>query len=190
MCDVALVQVRERLQQLLQDSFRLVLGEPSLRLCLQVRMQTLTLRILHHQIDELRSVNRLMQLNNVRMGEPAQNANLSDGLLLALGLLQLGSIVLLNGHLLTTGLVYALLDDSVGSVTDLLPEVVHVQITAVWRCKLVRVHEGPGLRIMESCRCPVEGAIERVAIGTGLVGCCHHEVIAVVHPAVEEGVAH
>ena len=86
--------------------------------------------------------------------------------------------------------MHALFDDSVGSVTDLLPEVVHVQVTAVWRCKLVRVHEGPGLRIMESCRCPVEGAIERVAIGTGLVGCCHHEVIAVVHPAVEEGVAH
>ena len=59
------------------------------------------------------------------MGQAGQNSDLADRLLLPLSVLQLRPVVLLYRDFLSTGLVDALFDHSVGADTDLIAEMVH-----------------------------------------------------------------
>ena len=59
------------------------------------------------------------------MGQAGQNSDLANGLLLALRVLQLRSVVLFYRDFLSTGLVDAFFDYSVGTDTDLIAKVVH-----------------------------------------------------------------
>lgn len=102
-------------------------------------MQGLSLSILHHQVHELRRVDRLEQLDHSIMVKSAQDSDLSDGLLFALRLLELGPVVLLNRHFLSTWLEDALFHNSVGSVANLLAKVVHIQVVAVGSREFLRV---------------------------------------------------
>ena len=102
-------------------------------------MQGLTLRIFHHQVDELGCVDRFVQLYHPVVVQSTQDSDLSDGLFLALRVLQLGPIVLLNGHFLATGLIDALFDHCVGPMPNLLAKVVHIQVITVRCGELLRV---------------------------------------------------
>ena len=146
---IARVKVHQRAEHLLNYPFRLVLWEASLVLCLQVRVKTLTLGIFHHQIDVLGRVYSLIELDNVGMGQTAQYSDLSNRLFLALRVTQLGSVVLLDGDLLTAGLVNALFDDGVGAYTDLVAHVVHAQVVAIGCREFLRLQStaAVGLRI-------------------------------------------
>ena len=59
------------------------------------------------------------------MGQAGQNSDLADRLLLALRVLQLRPVILLYRDFLSTGLVDAFFDYSVGTDTDLIAEMVH-----------------------------------------------------------------
>lgn len=75
------------------------------------------------------------------MIELAQDANLSNSLLLTLSFLQLTSIVLLDGDLITRGLVDTLFDDSISAVAYLLAKVVRVELVAVGGLELPRARQ-------------------------------------------------
>ena len=124
MCDVALVEVHERPQHLLDDALGLILREAPLILSFQVGVEALPHRVLHDQVDILWRVDRLVQLDYVRMGQAGQNSDLADRLLLPLRVLQLRPVVLLYRDFLSTGLVDAFFDHSVGTDTDLIAEMV------------------------------------------------------------------
>ena len=59
------VQVHQGPQNLLNDSLCLIFLEAPLVLSFQVRMQTFPLRILHHQVNILRSIDCLEQFNDI-----------------------------------------------------------------------------------------------------------------------------
>ena len=56
MGDVTFVKVVQCYEELLNDSLCLLLWEKTLRLSFKVRIQALTLHILHHEVDVLRCV--------------------------------------------------------------------------------------------------------------------------------------
>ena len=90
-----------------------------------MRVKTLSHGILHDQVDVLRRVNCLIQLDYIRMGQTAQNSDLTDSLFLALSVLKLRPVVLLYGNFLSTRLMDAFFDNSVRAYTDLVSHVVN-----------------------------------------------------------------
>ena len=88
-------------------------------------VQTLSHGVLHDQVDVLRRVNRLIQLDYIRMGQTAQNSDLTDSLFLALSILKLRPVVLLYGNFLSTWLMDAFFDNSVRADPNLVAHVVH-----------------------------------------------------------------
>ena len=88
-------------------------------------VQTLSHGVLHDQVDVLRRVNRLIQLDYIRMGQTAQNSDLTDSLFLALSILKLRPVVLLYGNFLSTWLMDAFFDNSVRTDPNLVAHVVH-----------------------------------------------------------------
>lgn len=65
MCHVALVQVRQRIKQLFDDPLGLLLRESPLWRRFQMRMQRLSLSVLHHQVYVLWRVYGLVELNYI-----------------------------------------------------------------------------------------------------------------------------
>ena len=65
MCDVALMEVHERPQNLLDDPLCLVLREAPLILSFQVGVEALSHRVLHDQVDILWRVDRLVQFDYI-----------------------------------------------------------------------------------------------------------------------------
>ena len=92
----------------------------------------------------MRRINRLIQLDDILMVQLAQNADLPYRLLLPLSLLQLRAVVLLNSDALSARPMNALLDHCVGTVADLLAEVVDVEIGAVGRSEVLSYQQVRG----------------------------------------------
>jgi len=90
-----------------------------------MRVQALSFGELHDQVYELWRVDGLVELDDVGVGQTAQNPDLSDGLFFAMRLLELASVVLLDRNSLTGGLVHTLFDYCVGTAANLLAEVVY-----------------------------------------------------------------
>ena len=65
MCDVALMEVHERPQNLLDDPLGLVFREAPLILSFQVSVEAFPHRVLHDQVDILWRVDRLVQFDYV-----------------------------------------------------------------------------------------------------------------------------
>ena len=141
MCHVALVQVRQRVEQLLNDALSFLLREPPLRRGFQVRVKRLSLRVLHDQVDVLGCVDRLVELDHVAVVELAEDADLADRLLLSLRFFELGTVVLLDRDPLTSRSMNALLHHCVCATANLLAKVIGVEIAAVRRCKIFSEQE-------------------------------------------------
>ena len=100
-------------------------------------MKTLALDVIHNEIDVLRCVNRFVKFDDTIVIESAQNTDFSDRLLLPLDVHELLSVVLLDRNLFSTRLVDALFHHGIGTVTNLLAEMVLVDIGAVGRGELI-----------------------------------------------------
>ena len=73
------------------------------------------------------------------MVELAEDSDLANGLLLALGFFELGAVVLLNSDSLTSRPMDALLNDSVSATANLFAKVICVEIAAVWRREIFAI---------------------------------------------------
>ena len=69
MGDIALVQVAQSRQQLLDDSFGFVLWKPPLWLGFKMCVQTLTLDVLHDEVDVLRRVDGLVKFHHAAVAK-------------------------------------------------------------------------------------------------------------------------
>ena len=194
MCDIALVKIHERAQYLFDNTLGLILWEAALILCLQVRVQALAHGVLHDQVDVLWRVNRLIQLDYIRMCQTTQYSDLSNSLFLALCILKLRPVVLLDGDLLSTRLMDAFFDNSVCTDTDLIAHMVHVQVVAVWGWELLRLQSITDLRISTTslseigspkAGCPVSVGI--VIIATQIIAIISSLVL--LHPAIEKSIS-
>lgn len=131
------MQVCQHLNNLFYDIFSFIFWKSTVRLSFQIRMKRFTLCILHNQVYVVRTINCLEQLYNICMVQSRKNSNLSLGLLLALGVNKLQSIVLLYCYSLTWRLMSTLLHYSVSPLSNLPTEVVNIDIWAVWGRELV-----------------------------------------------------
>ena len=102
-------------------------------------MQAFTLDVIHDEVDILWRVDGFIQLDYACMIESAQDSDFTDCLLLPLDIRQLQPIVLLDGHMLSTRLMNAFLDDCICTGTNNFPELVRVQIGAVRRREFIEV---------------------------------------------------
>jgi len=91
-------------------------------------MQTFSLYILHHKVDIFRSINSFKEPDNIVMTESGEDSNLSDGLFFTLNIHKFNSIILLDGHSFATWLVYALFHYGIGTVSNLLTEMIIIQV--------------------------------------------------------------
>ena len=151
-------------------------------LCFQMSMQTLSLCVFHNQVNVLGWVNCFIQLDHVWKVETTQNSNLSNRLLLTLKLLELWSVILFYCNFFAAWLVDALLYNSISTVTDLLSEVVHVNVAAGWRRELIRiVHQGAlWVNLTEGI------AFESTAISSHLTWTMTWINFSILHPTIEE----
>ena len=76
--DPVLVQVDERLQNLVQEQLRLLLGQRLVSLLLHVLFQ-IELEVLEDQVELVLAVDNFLQLDNVGMAQALEETNLSDG---------------------------------------------------------------------------------------------------------------
>ena len=76
--DPVLVQVDERLQNLIQEQLRLLLGQGLVSLLLHVLFKV-ELEVLEDQVKLVLAVDNLLQLDNVGVAEALEEANLANG---------------------------------------------------------------------------------------------------------------
>ena len=126
-------------------------------------VQRLPLSVFHHQVYILWRVYRLVELDNVAVVELAEDSDLADGLLLALGFFELGTVVLLNSDSLTGRPMDALFNDSVSATANLFAKVICVEITAIRRCKIFAIQE-VRCRTTEAIGAVIGGATELVLL--------------------------
>ena len=126
-------------------------------------VQRLPLSVLHHQVYILWRVYRLVKLDNVAVVELAEDSDLADGLLLALGFFELGAVVLLNSDSLTSRPMDALLYDSVSATANLFAKVISVEIAAVWRREIFSIQEVRS-RATEAIGAVIGGSTELVLL--------------------------
>lgn len=135
--DVALMEIVQSQEKLLDESFGLLFSELPVRLRLQMGVQTLACGVLHDEVNILGRVYALVQFHDVRMVELGQDLDLPDGLLLPLQVQKLVPVVLLDRDSLARFPVDRLLDFGVGAPADELAQRVVVYLRAVWRGELV-----------------------------------------------------
>ena len=76
--DPVLVQVDERLQNLIQEQLRLLLGQWLVSLLLHVLFQ-IELEVLEDQVELVLAVDNFLELDNVGMAQALEETNLSNG---------------------------------------------------------------------------------------------------------------
>lgn len=84
MCDVSVVQVFQSKEELLDDSFGFLLSKLPISLRFQMRVQTLTVGVLHHQVNVLGCVNAFVQLDDIGMVQSREDFYFTNRLLFAL----------------------------------------------------------------------------------------------------------
>lgn len=94
-------------------------------------MQALPLDEFHHQVDGLRAIDSFVKLAYVLVIHAGLDAYLSNSLFTTLKINQLKPIVLLNCNSLTRTLVETLFYHRICSTSDLLPEMVRVNVRTV-----------------------------------------------------------
>lgn len=102
------MNITERLQQLLDNLFRLLFTELLVWHALETGVQTLTTCILHDEVHVLGCVDRLVQLNDGWVVQTRQYFYFTDRLLFTLKVKQLISIVLFYCYLLASLAPHAL----------------------------------------------------------------------------------
>ena len=105
------------------------------------------------------------------MVELAEDSDLTDGLLLALGFLKFGAVVLLNSDSLTSWPMDTLFNDSVSATTNLFAKVISVEIATVWRRKIFSIQE---------VRCRTTKAIGAVVGGSTELVLLHRMALVLV----------
>lgn len=113
-------------------------------------MKTLTLDKLHNDINILWRIDCLKKLDDVGVVESTQNAYLSDSLLPASIIVELGSIVLFDCDPFACLSFKAFSNDSVGTDPDLLTKSVGVDIRAVESCKFSNFDSGFGANFVDT----------------------------------------
>lgn len=99
-------------------------------------MQGLTAGVLHHQVDVLWAVYALMEFHYVWVVQAGEDLDLADGLLLALQIQELVTIILLDGYALPCLQVDTFFDLGVSTTANELAKAVLLYPRAVWGTKL------------------------------------------------------